>query len=440
MTTTTTRDREERKLKKVRVTLMRTPMFLRWSGLLMLGGVSVDDDFPTAATNGRDEIYGRKLITELYNQEKMLAFIILHENLHKAFRHLLIWQSLYKIDPKLANIACDHVINLMLVAMDPEEKYIAFPMSNGERMGCYDERFKGMHTKQVFDILRKEQEEGGGGKGPPVHGQPGKNPGQSGGQPGQPDGAGGADEPRSFDHHDWEGAKSLSEKEQKKLEDDIDRVIRQGEQLAKRAGVGTGNRNYELEALTTPQVDWREVLREFISSICASKDASSWRKVNRRFLAGDDDVYLPSLIGERVGKILVGVDASGSVYCTPKLLTTFLSEVVAIANLVRPEKIDLVYWDGAVVGHEVYDEGNMATMAESTKPRGGGGTDPRCVVPFIKDNAIEPVCIIMLTDGEIGSWGTEEDWGVPILWVVANDHNRSIFAPVGKTLRIEEGR
>ena len=73
-------DNELRKLKKVKIRLMRTPQFVMWQGIMMLGETSISDEVPTACTNGRDEIYGREFIKEL--SEKELGFIILHETLH----------------------------------------------------------------------------------------------------------------------------------------------------------------------------------------------------------------------------------------------------------------------------------------------------------------------------------------------------------------------
>jgi predicted metal-dependent peptidase len=407
------KDRVERKLQKVRISLMRNPLFARMSGILMLGNVSILDSIPTAATNGRDEVYGRAFIEAM--NEKMLGYVVVHENMHKALRHLTTWQKLFKENPSLCNQACDYVINLIITDMDPTENSIAFPRDKaGKRIGRYDVRFRGMHTKQVFDILKKEQEEGS------CSGKPGDQPGNGGGG-----------QPQSFDEHDWEGASELTEPEKEQLSKDIDRAIRQGEQAAKRAGNAAGNLGRELSDMQEPQVDWREQLREFVTSICSAKDASSWRRTNRRFIS--EDVYLPSLVGERVGPILIGADASGSV--SQIQLTAGLTEAVSIANNVRPERIDLLYWDGFVASHEVYDTGNMSDMATSTRPQGGGGTSPRCVQEYIKDKKLEPMCIVILTDGEISDWG--DDWKSPILWVIVND-NKNIYAPMGKTIHIKE--
>ena len=73
------KDKEERKLKKVKIALMRNPQFVWWSGIMMIGTTSVVDDIPTACTNGRDEAYGRKFIDML--DEKELAFVVMHENM-----------------------------------------------------------------------------------------------------------------------------------------------------------------------------------------------------------------------------------------------------------------------------------------------------------------------------------------------------------------------
>lgn len=403
---------EERKLKKNKITLLRDKRFALWSGIMMVGTTSIDDNIPTACTDGRDERYGRQFVKDM--PDKQLRFVILHETLHKAFRHLTTWARLYKENPMLANAACDYVINNMLVKMDPNEEIIAFPMKNGERLGLYDPKYDGMHAKQVFDLLKKECKGKGEGEGE-GEGQPG--------QPGQPGGG--------FDEHDWEGAKELSKEAKQELEQEIDQALRQGRMAHEKAhGKGAGNMDRDLLDLLDPKVDWREVLREFVTSVCNSKDASSWRRVNRRYLA--EDVYMPTLIGERVGRIAIGVDTSGSI--SGKQISAFLSEVKGIVELVRPEAIDLIYWDYHVQSHETYDAASVDNLITSTRPKGGGGTDPTCMMKYLDKENILPECIVMLTDGEIANWG--DQWNAPVLWTIVN--NRNITAPMGKTVFIQE--
>jgi predicted metal-dependent peptidase len=400
-----TRDKAERRLKKVKIGLMRNAKFAMWSGIMMVGKTSVVDDLPTACTNGRDELYGRAFIESL--EDKELGFVVLHENLHKAFRHLTTWRKLYDENPKLANAACDYVINLMIVKTDPREEVVAMPRKEGKVYGLLDVRFDNMNAKQVFDLLKQEQEEGGSESG---------------------EGGGGG----GFDEHDWEGAEELSQPEQEQLVKEIDQALRQG-QIAhqKLHGSGAGGMSRELGDLLNPQIDWREALREFVKSVCNAKDASSWRRVNRRFLS--EGIYMPSLVGERVERLVIGVDTSGSVGGSE--LALFLSEVKAIAEQVHPSNIDLIYWGSHIAAHEEYDIADVPNIVSSTKPACGGGTDPTCLSEYLTKNNINAECIVMLTDGYVPNWGS--NWNAPILWVLSN-RDSSVTADCGKTVHIKE--
>lgn len=409
---------EERKVQKAKISLMRNPKFALLSGVLMVGKTRIDDNIQTAATNGRDERYGREFVKRLKDAE--LNFVVAHEASHKMYRHLTTWKRLHDEDARLANNACDYVINLMLKDLDPEGKIIQMPrwtedkpefgIKKGDPMGLIDERFRGMNSKQVFDILKQEQEANGGGAGA------------------------GDGEGEGIDFHDWADAQGMSEEEKKQLARDIDQAIRQGQMAAQKvAGKGKGGIDRELEALLAPKVDWREVLREFVKSACRANDTSSWRRVNRRFLS--TGTYMPSMIGEKVGHLVIGIDTSGSIG-GPEL-AEFLSEVKCIAEDVNPEKVDLLYWDCEVAGHETYEANNVSSIVSSTKPRGGGGTAPSCVSQYLKEKKIDPECVIILTDGYVGSdWGSE--WPAPTMWCIVD--NPDAVADNGKTIHIEGNR
>jgi predicted metal-dependent peptidase len=392
--------KEERRLKKVKIALMRNSKFALWSGILMVGKTYVRDDIDSACTNGRDEIYGSKFIKEL--DDKELAFVVLHEALHKAYRHLFTWRKLAEEDRELTNAACDYVINLQLVELDPNQEVIAMPMKDGKVYGLMDKKYKGMNTKQVFDALKEEGKTGEdfGGKG--------------------------------FDDHNWEEAKDLTDEVKKELEKEIDQALRSG-QIAqtKLHGKGGGGMNRELDDLLNPKIDWREQLRDFVKTICAGRDSSSWRRPNRRYLAGD--VYMPSMVSEKIGHIAIGIDTSGSQ--GSKEIAECLSEVQGIVNEVSPQKIDLVYWDAEVANHEQYEGSAVSNIVSDTKVMGGGGTDPTCMAVHLKEQSIKPECIIQLTDGYIGNWGTPEEWqDVPMLWAIVGGGNA--ISPVGKTIYI----
>jgi predicted metal-dependent peptidase len=390
-------DREERRLKKVKISLMRNPKFALWSGILMVGRTTISETFPTACTDGRNEIYGREFVKGL--DDKELAFVVLHENLHKALRHLFIWKKLDAINRQLTNASCDYVINLMIHKMDPQEVYVAMPRKDGKIFGLFDKRFDGMNTKQVFDLLMQEGEGGGGEK--------------------------------ALMNTTGMVLKICPKRTRRCLRGRSTKRYVKGRLLIEKInGKGAGGLDRELSDLLNPKVDWREVMREFVKSICAGKDASSWRRVNRRFLSGD--IYMPTLVSERVGRIAIGVDTSGSIG-GPEL-DRFLSEVKSIAEDVKPSFVDLIYWDSEVAAHEEYDESSVPNIVSSTKPMGGGGTDPVAMQNYLKEKNIKPECIVMLTDGHVGEWGNE--WEVPVLWTICGGNK--VIAPVGKTIHIED--
>lgn len=392
----------EQRIEKVHVRLMRHKQFCLFSGLFMVGKVKVDDETPTAKTNGVDVTYGRAFVDSL--NDKQLAFLILHETMHKAYRHLHVWESLYKKNPMLANMACDYVINLQIRDYDPHCDETEMPTDeNGEVLGCIDEKYRGMDAHQVFLMLQKEQEENGS---------------QSG------DGEG-------MDEHDWGGAKEISAEEQEKTAREIEGALRQGAILAGKMGGGVSR---EMQDLLTPKVNWKDALRDFVKSVTQGKDNTTWRRLHKRYIGMD--IIMPSTYDEKVGGIVVAVDTSGSIGGAE--LAQFLGEVKSICEEVSPEQIDLLYWDTEVAGHETYLNNQLASLTETTQAKGGGGTSPECVPAFIKQNRLDPECIIMLTDGYIGRQDPN-DWQInkPIMWCIKGNRNFDNASVVGKVVHVE---
>lgn len=380
---------EEQRLQKAVMAVMAMPEYAALNGILMIGTKTVCETTPTAKTNGRDEWYGRKFIKSI--SDPVLRWVILHECYHKMYRHLETWKHLYRQDADRANRACDYVINGQLA----KDIFNGVNIAQWEH-ALHDPQYDGMDSEQVFRRL------------PPSKG--GKQGG--GGQP--------------MDEHDWEGAEQLSDEDKHQLERDVDTAIRQGVLAAGKMGARVPR---SLEELMQAKVNWRDVLREFITSTCAGSDYSTWRRPNRRFVGMRR--YMPSGITEQVRELVLAVDTSFSVGQSE--LAQFLGEVKGICEHVKPERVRLLYWGTAVVGDEVYDTASLSTLTGSTKPVGGGGTDPGCIPAYLTEKAITPDAVVVLTDGHIGNWGV---WGHPLLWcIVNNGHARP---PVGKAVHVDK--
>lgn len=381
----------EQRLSKAVVDIMGNEKYVALAGILMIGDRTVEDDVPTACTNGRDEMYGREFVSKLSDPE--LRFVILHENYHKLYRHLTTWKHLYEQDPHLANMACDYVINQKIVD-DNIDTFATMP-----DMGLLDEQFRGMDSAQVFNILKQEQEQGGGqGRG------------------------------RGFDDHDWKGAQGLSDAEQRDLARDIDEAIRQGALIAGKLGTGVDR---SITDLLKPQVDWREVMREFISTTCSGNDYSTWRRPNRRFVSAG--VYMPSGISESVEGVVVAGDMSGSI--GQREQSVILTEAKQMFDTVHPNWVRMLYWDTQVCSDEKYEQHELDDFVRSTKPKGGGGTRVSCVPKYMTDNNIKAQAAIVITDGYLGkSWG---NWDCPVLWVIID--NERAKPPTGVAVHVKSG-
>ena len=154
-----------------------------------------------------------------------------------------------------------------------------------------------------------------------------------------------------MDDHDWEGAQDLTEEQQKELEREIDDALRRGEIEAKKAGAGKGDLPAEVGQLLRPEIDWRQALQEFITRNCVPDDLSSYRRPSRKY-AWHADVVLPVRDGESLTNLVVGADLSGSMWVgDPPDIKRVFTEIVSVANMVKPQQLDLLYWDYEVAGH-----------------------------------------------------------------------------------------
>jgi len=413
----------EQRIELVHVSLMRNPAFALFAGLFMVGRTSVSDLVPTARTNGRDAEYGRGFVDSLSDKE--LAFLVMHENMHKCYRHLTTWKGLHEVNHQIANMACDHVINIQLYDMDPTENVLSHPRDpkTGKYQGCFDERFRGMDAKQVFDILIKEQPE------PPPRGRP-CDDGEESDISGPVGGKDRQDVGNSLDEHDWQGAQDgLSEEEKKQLEQDIDHALRQGAIYAGKVG---GNMTREIGELLAPKVDWREVLKRFVKTNLRGRDAPSWRKAHKNYLW--QDVILPAIIGKKMKHLVIAMDTSGSVH--GPLLDAFMSELNKVILDTCPERVDILYWDTKVDRHETYTN-DLKGIVTRTTPSGGGGTNPDCVPKFMQDQKLKPDALVVLTDGYMhsnpGAWASLT---APTLWCVIG--NADYIPPKGQIVNIKE--
>ena len=183
----------EERVQKCVVDIMNKDRYIALAGLLVMGNREVRDDMPTAATNGRDEYYGRAFVEGLTDPE--LRYVVIHENYHKLYRHLHTWKHLHDKDHRCANMACDYVINLPIQDRYHRDQFVKLPDG-----GCVDEKYRDMDAGEVFKLLKQDNKH---------------------------------NKPKGFDQHDWDGAAKLTDKEAEELSKAVDQALRQGNIVCK---------------------------------------------------------------------------------------------------------------------------------------------------------------------------------------------------------------
>ena len=381
----------EQQISQAKVRLMNAPEWRWMAGILMMGETKFVSGkaarIPTAATDGLNETYNRDWLSKLDVEEVM--FVVLHEGFHKMFRHLFVWRNLWDDNPRLANIACDVVINTQYLHGKPGIKFV----KGGVHMEEYADAMK-WNAKSIFDDLKK------------------KGTGQGAGH----------------DSHDWEAARDLTPAEAKELEKQIDAAIRQ----ASLAGDMLNGMPRGIKEMLVPEVDWKSLLAEFVKTQCTGDDKHTWRRPHKTYLA--HDLYLPTPYSDTVGKIMVAIDTSGSI--GDEALSYFLGHCQHLVNEVNPDGVNIVWWGGGVVGVDSFERGNLNNLASAVKPIGGGGTDPSCIPAWIKKEKREYVAAVVLTDGEFDC-NAVGHWDIPVLWLVVNNGDTGSI-PVGVTVKVKE--
>lgn len=386
----------EDQIKREKMAIMKHKKFCAFSGVLACGKVTVDKKCSTAMTDGWNLWFNPDFIKAHASTPEKLRFLILHEGVHVAYRHLHVWRALWKEDAQLANVAMDHFVNLSLTLTDAREGFIEML-----DVGIQPEpRYKGWSVSQIFNDLKQQQQ-----KQPPEQGE-------------------GEGEGDGMDSHDWENASDGDAST--KQGDEIQRAIRQGEMMAKKLqGKGAGGSDGVFGDLLNPKIDWKRVLRDFVSELCAGRDESSWRKVNRRMVG--DGMYMPGNVGTTMRELVVGFDTSGSCFNGAEM-TRFVTEIKTIIEQVCPSKVHVIYWDTAVCGHQTFEDGQF--VVQNLKPKGGGGTDGSVLFEYLRSKRIKPDAIVQFTDGYVGKWGHTD---VPTMWAVTTDS----VAPFGITIKVE---
>lgn len=454
-----------RRLMLARMRLLNSSGF--FGLLLMHMRFSLDEELQKPATDGECICFPPGLLMDYSDDE--LDFILRHEVLHAALRHC---SRRLGDDPKRFDLACDIVVNSMVLSEVGKSSLSAF-----ERLGSIEHTAPNgrpgheFSAEEIYAMLpspvssdesdtrhsdlpagaggqdddssdseddpesseddpeNSEDRDGEedtdnrdkpGGKGR-IRGKSHKS-GPSDGTSGEGD----SDSPD--DHSRWGSGKNSLQRDlwSKRLMDAAEAIsIRDP---SNQRGLMPAFMARVLDRLRKPQTDWRTVLNQFVQEeICDY----SFSPPDRRF--DDSPFFLPDFNekDESVKNILFMIDTSGSM--SDKMIAAAYSEIKGAIDQFGGKLAGwLGFFDAVVVEPRPFaDEDEFIAI----RPSGGGGTSFDVIFEYVKEEMSNepPVSIIILTDGYAPFPDPEAAMDIPVLWLL---NNEEVQPPWGKIARI----
>jgi predicted metal-dependent peptidase len=381
------------------------------SCLMQLGTIE-DPNCATMATDGEAIYWGRDFVDTLTEEE--VRGVLCHEVMHVILMHCQKQPARYS-DFKLTNVAMDYTIN-------PELRNSGHVLPKGV---LFDESGKtaGWTWQAIYLLLEevKQQQEG--------EGQP-----SEGGEDGE--GLDGftaseieamANDIANAEDHVGPSKKSDSETEttKQKIQDMVVKAVTTAE--GSKTDLPAGMERI-LEEIREPKLPWNEIFQNLVRA--KFQDDFTYRKPNKKFFA--DDLYLPTMSGERAGTIVLSLDTSGSV--RDEELTAYCGEVNCVVNDLKPEKVYLMTSDCRVAQVQEF-EGDMWFDVADFKALGGGGTSFRPVFEYLDEKEIAVDQLIYFTD--MGVYPSDYPTKHPDFPVIFVSTEPNQTAPFGDVIYLE---
>ena len=386
-------------VQRARIRLALSKPFLA-SAVLRLPLVPVQGSkwCSTAATDGYHLFSNPKWVSGLSSFET--RGLLAHEVMHVVFGHGERRQSR---QPRRWNIACDHAINLMLL-----EQGFRLPAD-----GMADANYAGLTAEQIYEQL-PEDDDATSRRTP--HG--GDVDCESGIVP---------DIGADLISPDHPAVRPLRAADAP----DIERMREIRAELAaeigtKLQGSAAGAFQRELGALHQSRIDWRALLRVWLTDRLKS-DWSSFPFSKKHLHRG---LFLPSLGVEAPREVVFAIDTSGSM--DDQTLAKLLGELRAFREAF-PCRVTLLQADAAIQEVRVFEAMDGVEVPQRMAMKGRGGTDFRPVFEWVAREAPDAV-LLYATDG-FGAFPQGAPPS-PVLWLLTTPHVEAKKIPFGACVEI----
>lgn len=357
--------------------------------------INWDKSILTACVNSKEMKINPDFFLSLKKDERVT--LLAHEVWHIAFAHL---DRLGDLDPQRFNSAADYVINEVLVSQ-------GFTPIPG---WLYDKKYHGMTTKQVYDLLESDEQQG----------KPKASDGNS----------------LDGDIEPVQGVGTEAEIEEENLKEMVIRantaelLEATAKELAndsdnQAAGTLPGQVQALIEGYLNPVLPWEVILQNYMSEY--DKSDYSWKRPNKRYMP---DMILPSLYSESMAEIALAFDTSCSV--SDEELKRYVTEVDYIIKRLEPKRVTVASFDTKVQRIDVLDKGDPISKVKLV---GRGGTDLFPVFKHYNKPKNKPTVLLVFSDLYCTPIPEDQEPDYDVIWICVGNKNATTH--FGKTIHIE---
>lgn len=360
-----------------------------------------DSRLKTAATDG-DRVYvDIDFYASLTAEERL--FVLAHESWHCALIHFVRRQNR---DPERFNIAADLEIHFLLTAEGLKAPFVLPHNPGWNGLSCEEiyERYSSPESCSIpgIDSVNIRAGQSGEGQSFDRHLQKGE---LAPGDGDAPDGEGGGADGNA---RDPEFVPVISRGAEERCRERLSAAVQQYQRI--KGDLPLGMRSV-VEAVLKPELDWRELLAQFVTSCYGGN--RRWLPPSRRHIW--QGLYLQSRRQELL-RAVVAVDTSGS---TCEDLPRFFTELASLLGSFGKYELTVIQCDAEIQSVECFDDTRPLRPDRKWEIRGGGGTDFRPVFTYLETDSTQQVdLLIYLTDG----YGDYPDRppAFPVLWILTS--------------------
>jgi len=383
-----------------------------------IGRFIFTDSVETAATDGMNVLINPLFF--LKQNPKQRRYILLHEDWHKIKfdTHPMYAAYVALYGHAIVNMAQDFSNDSDLRLMDKDfgtrNAFIEYPDVGEGRSVLDDPKYDGMSFQEIILAFTKKDDDTKNKIDPETGDLINQDTGEK---------------VESYDQHDPLPVDADDVESIQAHADAIQNAAADGEMMSSRMkrSAGLDETGSPLSyALRKRPVDYKSMILEFMQETTKGYDRETYLPSDVLF----QDHIMPTYYNESAANIGIFCDSS---YSMNDIMGIVVGQVENICKQIPAKKIQVLWWDDSVEKQQEFKAGKFKDVVSDLEPTGGGGTNPCCVVDYVKLKQYKFDAVIWITDGYF--YYMPDQLAKRVLWCVID--NPRFKAPHGKVVHIK---